>query len=113
MRKYETLLLLSPEMNEEERNATLANLKGVIEREKGQILKVDEWGMRDLAYPVRKMMRGFFVRLEYLLDPLAVKELERNIRIAENIFKFVTVLLDKTDLEAVTEAEAEAVVEEA
>jgi small subunit ribosomal protein S6 len=95
MRKYETLVLLSPELNEEERIATLTNLKGVIEREKGQILKVDEWGMRDLAYPVRKMMRGFFVRLEFLLDSLAVQELERNIRISEHIFKFVTVLLDE------------------
>jgi len=104
MRKYETLVLFSPEMNDEERNSALQNLKNVIEREKGQILSVDEWGMRDLAYPVRKMMRGFYVRLEFLLDSLAVQEFERHIRLTENIFKFVTVVLGKPDAVVVEEA---------
>ncbi len=94
MRKYETLLLFSPELSEEERQAILDNLQSVIGREGGQTLEVDVWGMRELAYPVQKMMRGFYVRLEYTAPGATVQELERHIRIAEGIFKFVSVKLD-------------------
>ena len=93
MRKFETLLLLSPELSSEARTSLLEGLKGVIEREGGKVLTEDLWGMRDLAYPVKKQMRGFYVRFEYAGPGTLVAELERNIRIAEGIFKFVTVKL--------------------
>ncbi|MDR1856217.1 MAG: 30S ribosomal protein S6 [Desulfovibrio sp.] len=93
MRKFETLLLLSPELSAETREALLTSLTAVIQREGGEIIQTDHWGMRDLAYPVRKVMRGYYVRLEYQAPPPLVAELERNIRIADGIFKFVTVKL--------------------
>lgn len=93
MRKFETLLLLSPEMNAEAREALLGTLSGIIEREEGKILQADHWGMRDLAYPVQKQMRGYYVRLEYNAKPETIAELERIIRISEGIFKFMTVKL--------------------
>ena len=93
MRKYEALLLLSPELATDNRQEIIENLKGLLERQEASILTVDDWGMRDLAYPVKKQMRGFYVRLEYAAPGTLVAELERNIRIAEGIFKFVTVKL--------------------
>lgn len=94
MRKFETLLLLSPELSAENREGILAALTGIIEREGGTEVTLDQWGMRDLAYPVRKLMRGFYVRLEYCGPNALVAELERNIRITDGIFKFMTVKLD-------------------
>ncbi|MDR2488258.1 MAG: 30S ribosomal protein S6 [Desulfovibrio sp.] len=93
MRKFETLLLLSPELSSETRASLLAGLKGVVEREGGKVIVEDAWGIRDLAYPVKKQMRGFYVRLEYTGPGALIAELERNIRIAEGVFKFVTVKL--------------------
>jgi small subunit ribosomal protein S6 len=93
MRKFETLLLLSPELTADAREALLGNLTGVLEREQGRLIVADHWGMRDLAYPVRKQMRGYYVRLEYAALGPAVAELERNIRISDGIFKFMTVQL--------------------
>lgn len=93
MRKFETLLLLSPELAGDAREAQLTSLISVIEREQGVIDTVDHWGMRDLAYPVRKHMRGYYVRLEYTAPGTAVAELERIIRIADDVYKFVTVKL--------------------
>ena len=58
MRKFETLLLLSPELSAETREGILTALTGVVERENGVMEEVDHWGMRDLAYPVRKQMRA-------------------------------------------------------
>lgn len=95
MRQFETLLLFSPELSAENREGLLKNLAAIIEREGGRIEEVDQWGMRDLAYPVRKQMRGFYVRLVYAGPGPIVAELERNLRITEGIFKFITVKLDK------------------
>ncbi len=98
MRKFETLLLLSPELTSEERENTLAVVTGVIEREGGSILTADHWGMRDLAYPVRKQMRGYYVRYEYNAPPQLIAEMERIIRITDGIYKFITVkLADKSE----------------
>ncbi len=93
MRKFETLLLLSPELAAEPREALLANLAGIVERGQGRVLTADHWGMRDLAYPVRKQMRGYYVRLEYAAPAELVAELERIIRISDGVFKFITVRL--------------------
>ena len=96
MRKFETLLLLSPELSAKDRDTLLETLTGIIEREGGAMVTVDQWGMRDLAYPVRKVMRGFYGRLEYTGPAQLVAELERNIRITDGIFKFVSVKLADT-----------------
>ena len=93
MRQFETLILLSPELSADMREGVINNLVGIIEREGGQIVEVDQWGMRDLAYPVRKLMRGFYVRLVYNAPGKLIAELERNIRITDSIFKFITVKL--------------------
>ena len=89
MRKFETLLLLSPELAADAREALLGTFTGVIERAGGRFT-ADHWGMRDLAYPVRKQMRGYFVRLEYVAPGDTVAELDR---ISDGAFKFLTVKL--------------------
>lgn len=97
MRQFETLLLFSPEISADNREGLLKTITGIIEREGGKIIKVDQWGMRDLAYPVRKQMRGYYVLLVFEAPPSLVAELERNLRIMEGVFKFITVRLDESD----------------
>jgi len=92
---YETLLLLSPELGSEGSKEVLDTLAGIIDRDGGQILKNDDWGIKELAYPVKKQTRGHYVRLEYSLPPDKVSELERNIRNADGIYKFLTVKLEQ------------------
>ena len=99
MREFETLILISPEISSESREALINNLVAIIEREGGKMIEVDQWGMRDLAYPVRKLMRGFYVRLVYEAPAALVAELERNIRITDGIFKFLTVRLEERPVE--------------
>lgn len=91
--RYETLLLLSPEFGAEQRQEIVATLTGIIERDGGKMVVVDDWGAKNLAYPVRKFTRGYYIRLEFETDGKNIAELERNIRINEDIFKFVTVRL--------------------
>lgn len=94
MRQFETLMLLSPELSAENRENAINAMVAVIEREGGKLIEIDSWGMRDLAYPVHKLMRGFYVRLVYQAPAELIAELERNIRITDGIFKFLTVRLD-------------------
>lgn len=94
MTNYETLLLFSPELTSETRAPLIEGFKAIVEREEGKITAEDHWGMRDLAYPVQKHMRGYYLRLEYqTANNTLVAELERNIRITDGIFKFITVKL--------------------
>ena len=90
---YETLVLLSPELAEENRTEILDNLTSIVDREGGKMVETDDWGMRLRAYPVEKQTRGYYVRLVYDAPGALVAELERNIRITDGIFKFMTVKL--------------------
>ncbi len=98
--RYEELLLLSPELGMDECRDIVGNLTAVAEREGGTVVKVDDWGIKDTAYPVRKFNRGHYIRMEMELPRKAVTELERNVRITEGIFKFMTVRLAETTEEA-------------
>jgi small subunit ribosomal protein S6 len=93
-RKYETLLLFSPELTTEGRQEIVENLSGVISNHSGQVLTIDDWGMRELAYPVQKQTRGSYMRMEFGLDASYVNEFERKIRIADGILKYVIVKLE-------------------
>ncbi len=101
MRKYETLILLSPDMSSAERQEILDDLKKVIEEEfQGKLVEIDDWGVKELAYPVEKHTRGHYVRIEYGVPGNAIKEIERKLRLNEEVFKFLTVKLsDKFEIE--------------
>ncbi|MBI9081522.1 MAG: 30S ribosomal protein S6 [Pseudodesulfovibrio sp.] len=90
---YETLVLLSPELAEDNRKELLDNLTSIVDREGGKMVETDDWGLRQLAYPVQKQTRGYYVRLVYDAPGTVVAELERIIRITDGIFKFMTVKL--------------------
>lgn len=94
--RYEELLLLSPELGVEECREIVNNLSAIVEREGGIVLKIDDWGVKDTAYPVRKFNRGRYIRMEMEMPGKAVAELERNVRIADGVFKFITVKLADT-----------------
>ena len=104
MTRYEELLLLSPELGTEECRDIVNNLSSIVEREGGNILKIDDWGIKDTAYPVRKFNRGRYVRMEMSMPGSAVAEFERNIRIADGVFKFITVKLADAPVETTEEA---------
>ncbi|ACV68382.1 30S ribosomal protein S6 [Desulfohalobium retbaense] len=91
--KYEALLLFHPEVGTDGRRETLDKFAGVINSQGGQIVEEDDWGKRTLAYPIQKVTRGHYVRLEFALEGTAVTELERRIRITDGIMKFLTVKL--------------------
>ena len=94
-RRYETLMLLAPDLPQETTTQINEKLKGIIESMGGRMIHEEDWGRRRLAYPVRKQMYGQYVLFDFMGSPELLKELERNIRIDEHISKYMTQVLDK------------------
>ena len=91
---YETLTILHPELPETRIQEICTWMQGIVENGQGKILQVDEWGMRNLAYRIRKQKRGYYVRLEYVAPPPVLKELERNFRLSEDVMRFLSTVRD-------------------
>ena len=88
---YETLFVVKPTLTEEETAAQIAKMKEVIAKVDAELLATDEMGMRKLAYPVEKNDRGFYTVLYYKAPGEAIAEIERNLKINEEVIKFLTV----------------------
>jgi small subunit ribosomal protein S6 len=102
MRTYETIFIVEPSLVGEEYAAIVEKFKGVLTDQGANILKVDEWGTRKLAYPIKKQNRGTYVLTAYEGNPQIIAEFERRMRIDESIIKFQTIHLEK-GLETVAE----------
>jgi small subunit ribosomal protein S6 len=88
---YETLFVIKPTLTEEETVAQVAKMKEVLAKVDAELLATDDMGMRRLAYPVEKNERGYYTVLFYKAPGEAIAEIERNLKINEEIIKFLTV----------------------
>ncbi len=93
MRKYETVVILNPDLKDQARTDLLDRIKNIISKESGILLDLDEWGNKKLAYEIKKKLRGFYVCVTYGGTGDLVKELERNLRLSDDVLKFMTLLL--------------------
>jgi len=103
MRKYETLLLFSPELVDTQLKEAIDRNKRLIEKMGGEVREVAEWGVRDLAYRIRKFSRGSYVLLQYTAKPDVVLELDRTLKIADDVLRFITVAARDRGKEAVAD----------
>ncbi|MEZ5353190.1 MAG: 30S ribosomal protein S6 [Bryobacteraceae bacterium] len=95
MRSYEELYIAKPDVTEEELDAFNAQLESVITQAGGKLERTEKWGVRRLAYRVNKQSEGYFVLLFFHAGPEVVKEIERRLRVADIITKYLTVRMDE------------------
>jgi len=91
LRHYETLFILKPTLSDEEKAAIVENIKNVITQKGGEVVALDNIGVRQLAYPINKFERGHYYIVYYKAPAEAVLELERQMRYNEEILRFMTV----------------------
>jgi len=91
LRHYETMVILKPTLTDEEKNSIIENLKEIITQQGGEVVSVDNIGVRELAYPIQKFERGHYYIIYYKAPAQAVLELERIMRYNEDILRFLTV----------------------
>lgn len=91
MRRYEMIFILRPGLGEEEITKVIDYSQQIILDEKGTIIDLNKWGMKKLAYPIKKEIQGYYVYCEYAGTPAAVAEIERKFRIDDAVLKYLTI----------------------
>lgn len=93
MRKYETVIISDPDLQDQARTDLLDKVRNIIARENGILLDVDDWGSKKLAYEINKKLRGHYFCLTYGGTGELVKELERILKLSDDVMKYMTILL--------------------
>ncbi|HOK44544.1 MAG TPA: 30S ribosomal protein S6 [Bryobacteraceae bacterium] len=95
MRIYEELFIVRPDVPEEEIDQLIEQTKQVITGGGGTVEKAEKWGVRKLAYRVKKREEGYYVLLQFASGPDVVKEIERRFRVSDLVMKYLTVRVDE------------------
>ena len=94
MRNYESLYIVHPEVVGDELTAVVEKFQSILVDQKAEIYKLDNWGVRKLAYPIKKVERGCYVQTLFTAGPEVIAEFERRLRLDEKVLRFLTVRLD-------------------
>ena len=94
MRKYEIMYILKADLDEEARKAEIEKLHSIILNHGGEITRVDEMGLRDFAYPIDDMLKGFYMVLKVTADEPALNEFRRLTKIDRNVVR-ILIITDK------------------
>lgn len=94
MRDYELVVIISPEIAEEEIPATVEKISQFIIERGGSIAEVNQWGKRKLAYPIKHFVEGNYVLTQFTMEPRLTEELEASLGISEEILRHLLVRLD-------------------
>ncbi len=108
MREYELTYIIRPDADEEGVAAIAARVEQVLTSNGGRVLKTDTWGKRRLAYAINRYTEGYYILLRAELNDKAIREIERFLKISEDVFRHLLVRVEPT-----TEAEEPAPLEEA
>ena len=106
MRKYETIIILQPELGEDDISVVTGKVQDVIASFKGELHRMDDWGVRKLAYSIRKCARGryYYVRYDGVAEMIA--ELERRLRLDEKVLRYQSINITDEPEKVVPEKKA-------
>jgi len=94
MRTYESIFIVHPEVVGDDQTAIIDKYKTILSDQGAEVLKVENWGVRTLAYQVKKQSKGCYVLMIFDAEPTVIAEFERRMRIDEMVIKFQTVVLE-------------------
>lgn len=91
MRNYELVVIFDPSLEEEAVDTELSKITSIIEKEKGKISDIDKWGIRKLAYPIKKQESGYYIIIYFNGKNAAITELDRVNKINDKILRHLIV----------------------
>ena len=92
---YETTFILTPELSEDEQKQAADKFVKLIRDNGGEIINIEHWGMRKLAYPIKKHNNGYYTYIEFRIEGDFIRRLDQEYRYDDRIMRFLTVNLDK------------------
>ena len=110
MANYESVLIARQDLGASQVNSLVSELSEVIKKEGGEVVKVDNWGLKNLAYRIKKNRKGYYVLLNIVAPASAIAEYERLIRLNEDVIRYMTVRVEEFNSETTSDEDvAEAV----
>ncbi len=100
-RTYESVVIINATLEDEQVETTISRMKETITTHGGELIELEKWGRKRLAYPIKKAKSGYYVVLRFSATTDLVSTLERNYRLDENVIRYLTIQLDKFALEAI------------
>ncbi|PID72816.1 MAG: 30S ribosomal protein S6 [Desulfobulbus propionicus] len=113
MRHYETTYILRPNLGEEQFTEIIERTNSLITNDGGVIIALDRWGMKKLAYEIKKEVQGYYVYVNYAAPGHTIEELERIFRIDDRLLRYLTVKLSDNMNEKAIALEKERIAEAA
>lgn len=110
---YETIFIVKTDLGDEALAERVTWVTDILTSNGAEVINVEQWGKKRLAYQVKKQKHGIYVLMHYEGDPKVVPELERNFKLSEDILKHLTVKLEGAQVEKARAAAVAAVEEEA
>jgi small subunit ribosomal protein S6 len=95
MNQYETVFILTPVLSDEQIKEAVEKFVGILKKEGAEIINVENWGLKKLAYPIQKKSTGFYQLVEFKGEPTIVSKLEVNFRRDERVIRFLTFKMEK------------------
>ena len=95
MTKYESVLIARQDLGASQVSAIVSDLSNVIAKEGGEVVRVDNWGLKNLAYRIKKNRKGHYVVLNISAPASAISEYERVMRFNEDVIRYMTVKVDE------------------
>ena len=95
MRNYELMFILKPDMEEEAIQQAIDKYTGIVTQGQGEVVSVDKWGKRRLAYEIKDLHEGYYVLVEFKSEPAVVEELDRVMKISDDMLRFMIINKDE------------------
>lgn len=95
MQKYESVLIARQDLGASQVSNIVSDLSDVIKKEGGEVVRVDNWGLKNLAYRIKKNRKGHYVVMNIAAPANAIAEFERIMRFNEDIIRYMTVKVEE------------------
>jgi len=93
MRHYETIFILRPNLGEDKFTEIIERTGAIVAADGGTVIDIDRWGIRKLAYEIKKETQGYYVLMNYAAHGTTVNEIERIFRIDDQLLRYLTIKL--------------------
>ena len=93
LREYETVFLMKPDLGDDVVDRVKERVRGIVDRDGGKMIRFTIWGKKKLAYSIQKQNRAIYVHAHYLGGPALVAEIERNLRIVDEVTRYISARL--------------------
>jgi small subunit ribosomal protein S6 len=105
MNIYENVLILNSNLSDEDIDSSITKIKDFIINQGGEIIKVDLWGRRKLAYEINKNKKGYYVLIYFKITPSMIKKLEDSYKVSDFIIKYMVLKLNKKQIQDIEKIE--------